>query len=366
MMKHYCVKEYSVVPPPYGGVSVYLMRLIMRLNKEGISTGGYYSAGNNDEELKKSPLFDRFEWDTRMSRLRRFYLHIRRIWRASKEYKIIHFHGQEMLFLPALILIFGRSKIVVTVHNSMIVDFYYNTSFLNRWGFRYLARNDVQWIAVSEDARNELLKLPLSFKRKIVVIPAYVPDVSSFTPLPNEMLSYCSNHEKVISFYGRSFMVYKGKDVYGFRDMIRAYSQLKNTSSFSVGLILCISETTDTESLNKLHEYASSYLVDKDIYWQLGGIKGIRAIWKASDVYVRPTFTDGDSVSVRDALAEGTSVVASDVCERPAGTILYKYGDDLDLVEMIRLSLLNNRKDPMNVNLFYNQIKDIYLELLQE
>lgn len=41
-----------------------------------------------------------------------------------------------------------------------------------------------------------------------------------------------------------------------------------------------------------------------------------------SAVFVRPTRWDGDSVIVREALALGTRVVASDVCPRPAGVEL--------------------------------------------
>jgi glycosyltransferase involved in cell wall biosynthesis len=36
-------------------------------------------------------------------------------------------------------------------------------------------------------------------------------------------------------------------------------------------------------------------------------------------IYLRPTRTDGDAVSVREALAAGVAVIASDVVTRPAG-----------------------------------------------
>ncbi len=48
---------------------------------------------------------------------------------------------------------------------------------------------------------------------------------------------------------------------------------------------------------------------------------------EASDVFVRPTRADGDSVSVREALALGCRVVASEVGHRPPGCLLFPVGD---------------------------------------
>jgi glycosyltransferase involved in cell wall biosynthesis len=51
------------------------------------------------------------------------------------------------------------------------------------------------------------------------------------------------------------------------------------------------------------------------------------ALMSACDVFLRPTFEDGDSISVREALALGVPVVASRVGARPAGAILFHPGD---------------------------------------
>jgi glycosyltransferase involved in cell wall biosynthesis len=51
-----------------------------------------------------------------------------------------------------------------------------------------------------------------------------------------------------------------------------------------------------------------------------------------SDVFLRPTFQDGDSISVREALALGVPVVASRVGSRPPGTILFHPGDVQDML----------------------------------
>jgi hypothetical protein len=50
------------------------------------------------------------------------------------------------------------------------------------------------------------------------------------------------------------------------------------------------------------------------------------AVLAAADAFVRPTLADGDALSVREALALGCTVVASDVGHRPAGCLVFPAG----------------------------------------
>jgi glycosyltransferase involved in cell wall biosynthesis len=59
------------------------------------------------------------------------------------------------------------------------------------------------------------------------------------------------------------------------------------------------------------------------------------AIVAACDVFVRPTLADGDAISVREALALGRPVVASDVGARPAGVRLFPAGDAEACAELL-------------------------------
>ena len=59
------------------------------------------------------------------------------------------------------------------------------------------------------------------------------------------------------------------------------------------------------------------------------------SVMSRCDLFVRPTFADGDANSVREALSLGIPVVASDVGNRPPGTVLFRTGDVDDLVAKI-------------------------------
>lgn len=64
-----------------------------------------------------------------------------------------------------------------------------------------------------------------------------------------------------------------------------------------------------------------------------------------SQVFLRPTRTDGDAVSVREALGLGIPVLASDAAPRPAGTVLHRAGDGRQLAEQIE-GVLADRLPP--------------------
>ena len=55
MKNKYDIKEFCFVPPPYGGVSVYVKRLIDKLNVDNYKVGGFY-LDTDDHALRISPL----------------------------------------------------------------------------------------------------------------------------------------------------------------------------------------------------------------------------------------------------------------------------------------------------------------------
>jgi hypothetical protein len=71
--------------------------------------------------------------------------------------------------------------------------------------------------------------------------------------------------------------------------------------------------------------------------WCLGELPEPQAlaVVQVSDVFVRPTFADGDAISVREALALGVRCVASDAAVRPNGVRCFRRGDATDLERVL-------------------------------
>ena len=58
-------------------------------------------------------------------------------------------------------------------------------------------------------------------------------------------------------------------------------------------------------------------------------------VWKLSDLFIRPTYTDIEGISVKEALYCGTPAIASDVCKRPSEAVLFKNRSYEDLEEKV-------------------------------
>ena len=360
----YCVKHIGFIPPPYGGVSVYIKRLVEQLTIDGFPSGAYYLDSDIDAFYIESALFHKWHWlNTRF-----FFKRFQSLKNEVKSFRIIHSHLslESAIFLWGL-NVFCNKEIVVTVHNSMVDNYYQKTNFINKIFLFLLAKRNIFWIAVSQQAKLEMEKLPICFKNKIQIIPAYIPsNITNKTSLPKSLEQFIEDSEKIITFYGHSFMKNCGNDIYGFFDAIEMYSSLVKQYKTCARLVYCIADMNDEKELSKIRLLASELNISDKIYWQIGPLENMHALWNHTDVYIRPTSTDGDSVAIREALDLGLNVVASDVCMRPDGVLVYNYNHNIDFVTKVNDALKLERKG-INMNYtYYDNILDIYKSILKK
>lgn len=359
----YDIKELGYIPPKYGGVSVSIARLIDKLTEDGLIVGGFYTGDNHDERVHQSNLFDP---ELNLS-TKRFILEFPKCKQVLRPYRILHSHYslEHMIYMWGFIHLLHK-KLVITVHNSMVQRFYKQCDSINRFFLNKVANSPyVTWIAVSEQAKEEMLKLPVSFNNTIHVIPAYIPDNRKEDGvLPPPLQIYIQQHKRIIVFYGHSFMLHEGTDVYGFAEALKLYSGLMKGENDKIGFILCLTEDGDKDRIESLHQTAAQLGIDDKIFWQIGPIDNMKALWNKTDVYIRPTFTDGDSVAVREALDLGVQVVASDVCERPGRTIVYKYSSQEDFIDKVNTALQKGHTEAIPDYSNYNKLREVYSEIL--
>ena len=84
------------------------------------------------------------------------------------------------------------------------------------------------------------------------------------------------------------------------------------------------------------------------------------AFMAASDVFLRTTRQDGDSISVREALSLGLPVVASRVGARPDGVTLFAPGNAEDLMSKVELALTMKRGAAAPVAGCFDRLMEIY------
>ena len=349
-----------MIPPPYGGVSVYLRRLIENLGNDGFTVGGYYVT-SEEKSIVESPLFDRWSWFETVKYPWKVFRYLHQL----SKYYILHSHmGLEaMVYLWTFKKVL-KKKIVITVHNTMVENYFVGTNIINAYFLRRMAEDDgVVWIAVSQEGKKQLEKLPLSFRSEIQVISPYIPEPEQSVPLNKDLSEFMNHHDSNIAFYGHSFMLNKGEDIYGFREMLEIFKCLSDVMP-GVGLVYCMADVSDSAAVSELERYAKDLGINKQIYWQRGSLPSLQLLWETVDVYVRPTSTDGDSVAVREAIESGAQVVTTDVVNRPDECLVYHKGSISMATDRIMDALRLGRRPVTKDYSHYEIMKSVYRGLL--
>ena len=193
----------------------------------------------------------------------------------------------------------------------------------------FLRRAD-QVVLVNEAQRAHYASLGYPLPETAVVEPAFLPP-----PLDEEASIRATYDEQTLRFtelrrpllVANAFRISfrEGVDLYGI-DLCIALVDAIRKEHPDVGLLVALAEVGDPAYLAKLQ----GEITERGIGAHIHFMTGQRQLWpllKAATVLLRPTNTDGDAVSIREALYFGRPVVASDVVTRPEGTVLFTNRD---------------------------------------
>jgi hypothetical protein len=227
---------------------------------------------------------------------------------------------------------------VVTIHSGLSPGFLAGSA-LRRLGARAALAGYGSIIAVSESIETALLQLHVS-KSRIAVHPAFCASEVRPGPLPENFLVIRKQRYPLLA------MADSALPVYGRHLMLQALARLAERMP-RVGLA-ALGPGCDLQEL----EAAARQAKVEDRVHALGALPHPMALGviSASDAFVRPTFADGDSLSVREALALGIPCVASDAAARPRGATLFRSGNAKDLAEKIGEALTGPRVTSTSVD----------------
>jgi glycogen synthase len=160
---------------------------------------------------------------------------------------------------------------------------------------------------------------------KVQITPAFLPIEAPHVSLPGDMQSWLEQRSPLIS----TTMFFRPE--YGFEILLSALSRLKKRYP-EIGCFVMGSgeEHAKAEALVEKSGLKGRIYLGGDLDHEL-----CLAVMARSSIFVRPTFRDGDSISVREALALGVPVVASNVGTRPEGVTLFTAGDVEGLVNAV-------------------------------
>jgi glycosyltransferase involved in cell wall biosynthesis len=169
------------------------------------------------------------------------------------------------------------------------------------------------------------------------VEPARIAADSPGAPLEPRLLAWLERHRPVLS----TALFFRPE--YGFDLLLEGIVQLRFRHA-ELGCLVMGSGEQSAQAAERVRKAG----LENDVLL-LGDVdhRTCLALMSRSDVFVRPTFEDGDSMSVREALALGVPVVASRVGARPSGAILFKPGDVEDMLAKVELASAKSAPEEM-------------------
>lgn len=261
--------------------------------------------------------------------------------RLLKDADVVHIHtGIWWLRCIHIFLAFLlRKKTVVTIHSL--------SNLTNRYSI------SITQLFLSLTSKTIFVSKEISKKFKIkneIIIPAFIPpDISEEKNLPIEILTLLEKNKgkKIIVNNAFKLVLHKEQDLYGLDLLIDvARSIKKDNKNYKIIFVIASME----EKLN-LYDHYFQIIKDENLEEEITLIPypiSFVKLMMASDLVVRATNTDGDALTVREALFLNRPIIASDVTFRPEGTILFKNRDSQDLYLKINETLNKSKREPLN------------------
>ena len=327
------VAVVGVYPPPYGGISVHIERLAATLEKENIPYVVYDESKQQENKSGQIVPIDNVEsWC-------RSYL-------FQKNEDVIHNHflRWQVRFLLSLLRLKGK-KVIHTLH-SMRGESY---SPVHKVMIYLTGKLSNHFIVVNDEIKEKLIQLGIA-ERKISVIPAFIPPVEdSMVEIPAYIEDFFAAHKQVIVANGGVGNLYKGKELYGLDLCVDMFIKLANEKP-DAACIYCITHVDDEKVEQEMKEKLEAHGV-ADRFLFVYEKMPMYPLMKKAALFVRPTRSDGDAISIREALHYKIPVVTSDVANRPDGVALFENDSVESFTEvcLTQLSMDGSREETANL-----------------
>jgi len=310
-------------PPPYGGVSIHIQRLKYELEKKGIKCVVYDFLGE-----KNVP-------DDSVVVVRNPKKWLLKYLFTAKE-DIIHVHTSDwrLLAVIGLMHLIGK-KTIISIHGESLKNSLIKGKWLQKLIIKFALKSSSFVIAVNTSIEQWCLSLGVKSDR-VKVIPAFIPPnikEEEIAEIPQEIWDFIENHSPIISANAFRIRFYNNQDLYGIDMCIDLCANLEQYYP-KIGFVFCLPDVGDYEYFKKMKRKIVEKGIENNFLFITEQYQFYPILMK-SDVFVRPTNTDGDAISIREALYLKIPVVASDIAPRPEGTILFKNRDINDFTSKV-------------------------------
>jgi glycosyltransferase involved in cell wall biosynthesis len=309
------------LPPPFGGVSLHIVRFLELLKSEGIrATAQPYTGTTRTDRGGKIGQAARM--------LAGIYS---RGWPGRGDVLHIHYGGLGYFLALAPLLALTPARKVITFHSVRVLqDLEGRPAAVRRLALSLLDRFSL-FVAVRREIGDDLRTLGLQGPA-ITVMPAFLPPAPAeqdAARLPAEVAAelvaaQAAGHIQVCCgayYLGKG---YGHEDIYGVESLVSALGRCGETGGRGLDLWVLVSNTPQSRDQVQALEAvqaAAARLPGCRLHLHFG--LPLLPVMSRCSGFLRPSREDGDSVAIREALALGMPVLASDVVARPAGVQVY-------------------------------------------
>jgi glycosyltransferase involved in cell wall biosynthesis len=329
------------LPPPVGGVSMHVRRLRDRL----ASTGAAVEVAD-DGARSAAWMPGWLAW--RLLRHRRHTGALVHVQSGNWRTRALAAWLGARLGLPT----------VVTLHSFRALD-NPRTQRLARLTLRHAAA----LVAVNGEIRGRCLEYGADPAR-ILVQHAYLDPAEDAPPaLPEPLESFIAARSPLLTASAFRLRFHQGLDLYGLDLLIELMAGLRKSLP-EAGLLFLLPEAGLPEHLAACRRRITELgLKDRFLIWTEALAQ--TAVLPRADLLLRPTTTDGDSLSLREALFLGCRVLASDAVARPAGVALFRSRELDDLQRATLAALKQPKPAPLRGADAWPALSRLYAEVLR-
>jgi glycosyltransferase involved in cell wall biosynthesis len=306
-MKYYLIGSY---PPPLGGVSVYVYRFSKLLKSQGHSV-----------VIIDLPKYGKLQKILLLLQLA-----------VTPESAVFYLNGLNFYVMLVLILRPFPGQVVFHDHSGRAIEDVYG---IRRIILKLFLRRADKCILVGEHLRQYYQEKSYKLPQKTFIQNAFLPPPLEDEPeiwntYDETTRQFIENHSPLIVANAFQIIFYQNVDLYGIDMCVELTAQLKKNHP-KIGFLFALAEIGDEEYLKKLNQRIDALGIRNNFHF-LTGQKELWPLFKRASLMIRPTYVDGYGISVTEALYFGCPAIASDVCKRAEGTVIFKNRDSKDLM----------------------------------